>query len=48
LIGNYKIGDLAIATMIKLGEKDKEVAIFKNMGEFDKKMIMKLYEDIDW
>ncbi|ADM70105.2 hypothetical protein GMA19_02300 [Paenibacillus polymyxa E681] len=48
LIGHYKVGDLAIATMIKLGEKEDEMTGFKILDEFEKKMVFRLFEEIEW
>ncbi len=48
LIGNYKIGDLALAAIVKLEEKDNKVALFENVDEYEEKMILRLYEEIDW
>ncbi|MDT9721076.1 hypothetical protein QVE09_19420 [Paenibacillus sp. ClWae2A] len=48
LIGYYKVGDLAIATLIKLDKKTDEIAIFKSMDDFDKKMIFNLIEELEW
>jgi len=48
LIGHYKVGDLAIATMIKLGEKEDEITGFKILDEFEKKMVFRLFEEIEW
>ncbi|MDQ0050616.1 hypothetical protein J2T18_004956 [Paenibacillus polymyxa] len=48
MIGHYKVGDLAIATMIKLGEKEDEITGFKILDEFEKKMVFRLFEEIEW
>ncbi|WP_049825182.1 hypothetical protein [Paenibacillus sp. 1-18] len=48
LLGNYKVGDLAIATMIKLGENEEEISGFKILDEFEKKMLCRLLEEVDW
>ncbi|WP_411343868.1 hypothetical protein ACE3MZ_20055 [Paenibacillus sp. WLX1005] len=47
LIGYYKIGDLALATLIKLDEINNKISL-EDLNEFDKNMIMRLYEEIDW
>ena len=48
LLGHYKVGDLAIATMIKLGEKANEISGFKVLDDFEKKMVFRLFEEVDW
>ncbi|WP_342428931.1 hypothetical protein [Paenibacillus sp. FSL L8-0158] len=48
LIGHYKVGDLAIATMIKLGEKENEISGFKILDDFEKKMVFRLFEEVEW
>ncbi|MHB0933909.1 hypothetical protein ACYCSE_21860 [Paenibacillus sp. SEL1] len=48
LLGHYKLGDLAIATMIKLGENEDEISGFKILDEFEKKMHFRLFEEVDW
>lgn len=48
LIGYYKIGDLALATLMKLSEKDNGISFSETLSDFDRKMIVRLYEEIDW
>ncbi|MGY5486906.1 hypothetical protein [Paenibacillus sp. ALE2] len=48
LLGTYKVGDLAIATMIKLGEKEDEITGFEILVEFEKKMLFRLFEEVEW
>ncbi|MGW9531008.1 hypothetical protein ACWHAM_25545, partial [Paenibacillus terrae] len=48
LLGHYKVGDLAIATMIKLGEKEDEISGFEILDEFEKKMVFRLFEEVEW
>ncbi|AUS26578.1 MULTISPECIES: hypothetical protein [Paenibacillus] len=48
LLGTYKVGDLAIATMIKLGEKEDEITGFEILDEFEKKMLFRLFEEVEW
>ncbi|QDY82531.1 hypothetical protein FQU75_03420 [Paenibacillus polymyxa] len=48
LLGNYKVGDLAIATMIKLGENEDKISSFKILDEFEKRMLFRLFEEVDW
>ncbi|MFS8215366.1 hypothetical protein [Paenibacillus sp. S29] len=42
------MGDLAIATMIKLGENEDEISGFKIFDKFEKKMRFRLFEEVDW
>ncbi|MGM1022719.1 MAG: hypothetical protein ACQEXV_19950 [Bacillota bacterium] len=37
LLGHYKVGDLAIATLIKLGEKKEEISGLRFLDEFKKR-----------
>ncbi|MBU9709526.1 hypothetical protein KSP24_21725 [Paenibacillus sp. AK121] len=48
LIGHYKVGDLAIATMIKLGEKENEISGFKILDDFEKKMVFRFFDEVEW
>ncbi|WP_342428939.1 hypothetical protein [Paenibacillus sp. FSL L8-0158] len=48
LLGYYKVGDLAIATLIKLGEKKEEISGFRTLDEFEKKMVFRLFEEVEW
>ncbi|CCC85182.1 hypothetical protein PPM_2245 [Paenibacillus polymyxa M1] len=48
LLGHYKVGDLAIATMIKLGEKESEISGFKILDDFEIKMVFRLFEEVEW
>ncbi|MEE4570406.1 hypothetical protein V2U94_22570 [Paenibacillus polymyxa] len=42
------MGDLAIATMIKLGEKENEISGFKILDDFEKKMVFRLFDEVEW
>ncbi|ADM70116.1 hypothetical protein [Paenibacillus polymyxa] len=48
LLGHYKVGDLAIATLIKLGEKKEEISGFRFLDDFEKKMVFRLFEEVAW
>ncbi|KAF6626177.1 hypothetical protein H6F38_24925 [Paenibacillus sp. EKM208P] len=48
LLGHYKVGDLAIATLIKLGEKNEEISGFRFLDDFEKKMVFQLFEEVEW
>lgn len=48
LLGYYKVGDLAIATLIKLGKAPSELSSYQSLSEFDQKKIINLLEELEW
>ncbi|MFS0870931.1 hypothetical protein [Paenibacillus xylanilyticus] len=48
LLGYYKVGDLAIATLIKLGKAPSKLSSYQSLSEFDQKMIINLLEELEW
>ncbi|NPC92869.1 hypothetical protein HOO54_11670 [Bacillus sp. WMMC1349] len=48
LLGLYKIGDLAIATLKKLGVQEDEISRYQHLDDFDKETVKRLFEEINW
>jgi len=48
LLGYYKVGDLAIVTLQRIGENIDELPPFQGLNDFDKKMLVQLAKEIDW
>ncbi|KAA6475395.1 hypothetical protein [Bacillus swezeyi] len=48
LLGIYKISDLAIATMIKLWEKEEDIEEYKHINEFEKGTVKRVFNEIEW
>ncbi|MFF6014094.1 hypothetical protein VO178_17490 [Lysinibacillus fusiformis] len=48
LIGYYKIGDLAMVTLKKIGFTLEAIPTYQKLDDFEKGMIVKLYSEIDW
>ncbi|KEK12302.1 hypothetical protein EP18_06690 [Lysinibacillus sphaericus] len=48
LIGYYKIGDLAMVTLKKIGFSLEAIPTYQKLDDFEKGMIVKLYSEIDW
>ncbi|MDA1478342.1 hypothetical protein [Bacillus changyiensis] len=48
LLGIYKIGDLAMATLKKIGVQEPEISEYQNLDDFDKETVKRLFEEIDW
>jgi hypothetical protein len=34
--------------LIKLGEKKEEISGFRTLDEFEKKMVFRLFEEVEW
>ncbi|WP_230584512.1 hypothetical protein [Lysinibacillus sphaericus] len=47
LIGYYKIGDLAMVTLKKIGFTLEAIPTYQKLDDFEKGMIVKLYSEID-
>lgn len=48
LIGYYKIGDLAIVTLQKIGFNVEVMPSYQILDNFERRMILQLYNEIDW
>lgn len=48
LIGYYKIGDLAMVTLKKIGFNLEIIPTYQTLDDFEQGMILKLYNEIDW
>ncbi len=48
LIGYYKIGDLAMVTLKKIGFNLEVIPTYQKLDDFEQGMILKLYSEIDW
>lgn len=48
LLGYYKIGDLAIVTLQKIGVNIQEIASYQTLDYFDQKMLLQLAKEIGW
>ncbi|MCE4049000.1 hypothetical protein [Bacillus sp. Au-Bac7] len=47
LLGYYKIGDLAIVTLQKIGENIDSTS-YENLDDFDMKMLLQLTKEVGW
>ncbi|MDQ0233539.1 hypothetical protein [Metabacillus malikii] len=48
LLGYYKIGDLAILTLQKIGENIEDISTYQTLDDFDRKMLLQLATEIGW
>lgn len=48
LLGYYKVGDLAIVTLQKIGENIEEISSYQILDDFDRKVLKQLAKEIGW
>jgi hypothetical protein len=48
LLGYYKIGDLSIATLQRIGEDVDKISSYQTLDDFDRKMLNQLSKEIGW
>ncbi|MEC2077042.1 hypothetical protein [Metabacillus fastidiosus] len=48
LLGYYKIGDLAIVTLQKIGENVDGISSYQTLDDFERKMLIQLAKEVGW
>lgn len=48
LLGHYRIGDLAILTLQKIGANIEEIHVYKTLDEFGRETVLQLANEIGW
>lgn len=48
LLGYYKIGDLAIVTLQKIGKNIDEISSYQILDDFDRKVLLQLAKEVGW